>query len=107
MVKILPLLLLSVVTTQSASAAEPQAADYTLSMAGALINDHCTRTWQSAEFVNIHACNYQLANQFTLEIASTHFNQCTVAARGDIVMIADCMVAGFESWLDAGQQNNN
>jgi len=93
------LLLVALLATQTSVAAEPQAEDYTLSMAGALINDHCSRTWQSAEYVNIHACNFQLANRYTLEIATADFEACTVAAGGDIVRIADCMVARFNSWL--------
>lgn len=93
------LLLLGLLASHAAQAAEPQAEDYTLSMAGALINDHCSRTWQNAEYVNIHACNFQLANRYTLELAAADFGACTVAAGGDIVRIADCMVGRFNAWL--------
>lgn len=97
-------LLLSLLLAQHALAAEPQAEDYTLSMAGALINDRCERTWQNEEFVNIHACNYQLANRYTLEISTAHFEQCALRAQGDIVMIADCMVEQFSAWLEEDGQ---
>lgn len=83
----------------AAVAAEPGAEDYTLSMAGALINDHCERSWQDAAYVNKHACNYELANRYTLELSTAHFNECAVQANGDIVRIADCMVARFTAWL--------
>ena len=108
--KILASLLLSILTATSVNAAdapERSAEDYTLSMAGALINDHCGRSWQYGEYVNLHACNYQLANLYTLGIASAHFDECTVRARGDIVMIADCMVTRFNAWLDEAQPVNN
>tara|TARA_R110002073_G_scaffold227972_1_gene388793 strand:+ start:2245 stop:2568 length:324 start_codon:yes stop_codon:yes gene_type:complete len=105
--RILACLFLALVAAQSVNAAEPQAADYTLSMAGALINDHCGRSWQNAEYVNVHACNYQLANVYTLEISSAHFGECTVLARGDIVMIADCMVARFNTWLGENEEKIN
>lgn len=103
MFKNFTLLTLGLLATQLVNAAEPQAEDYTLSMAGALINDHCGRTWQEADYVNVHACNYQLANRFTLEIATTHFSECTVLAGGDIVKIADCMVTRFSVWLGEEQ----
>lgn len=77
-----------------------QGEDYNLSMAGALINDHCGRVWQGGEYVSIHACNYQLANRFNLAVSSEHFDECTVLAAGDIVKIADCMVERFNTWLE-------
>jgi len=76
-----------------------QGEDYSLSMAGALINDHCGRVWQGGEYVSIHACNYQLANLFNLAVSAQHFDECTVLAGGDIVRIADCMVERFNNWL--------
>ena len=94
------LALAAATAVNAAESTEPQAKDYTLSMAGALINDHCGRSWQSAEYVNVHACNYQLANLYTIGISSVHFDECTVRARGDIVMIADCMVTRFNAWLN-------
>ena len=81
-------------------AQEWQSEDYSLSMAGALINDHCGKVWQGGEYISIHACNYQLANRFSLAVSSQHFEECTVLARGDIVMIADCMVERFNTWLE-------
>lgn len=75
-----------------------QSEDYAISMAGALINDHCGRVWQG-EYVSIHACNYQLANRFSLAVSAQHFDECRVLAAGDIVKIADCMVERFNSWL--------
>lgn len=80
-------------------AQEWEGEDYALSMAGALINDHCGRVWQDREYVSIHACNYQLANRFTVAVSAQQFEECTVLAQGDIVMIADCMVARFNTWL--------
>lgn len=76
----------------------PQAEDYTLSMAGALINDWCQRQWQQSNYVNVHGCNYHLAQQYTLEISAAQFEQCAILSRGDIVQIADCMVEQFGSW---------
>ena len=95
--------LLATASLNAAETYEPQAEDYTLSMAGALINDHCGRNWQSANYVNVHACNYQLANLYTLDTSTTDFAECTVLAGGDIVMIADCMVARFNLWLTENQ----
>ncbi|MFT4816650.1 MAG: hypothetical protein ACI80L_001857 [Pseudohongiellaceae bacterium] len=91
----------SLVVTVGASseAQEWQGEDYALSMAGALINDHCGRDWQGGEYISIHACNYKLANLFTVAISSQHFDECRVLAAGDIVMIADCMVERFNTWL--------
>jgi hypothetical protein len=92
------------IATSAAQAQERQAEDYTLSMAGALINEHCGRVWQAGEYVNIHACNYKLANLFTLSISTQHFADCTVLAQGDIVRIADCMVERFNTWLEQQAQ---
>ncbi|GJM14663.1 MAG: hypothetical protein DHS20C12_30660 [Pseudohongiella sp.] len=77
-----------------------QDSDYALSMAGALINDHCGREWQNGEYISVHACNYRFSNLFNSEISTQHFDACRTLARGDIVMIADCMVERFGSWLD-------
>ncbi len=91
--------LVVVATGSVTEAQEWQGEDYNLSMSGALINDHCGRVWQGGEYVSIHACNYRLANLFTVAISTQHFEECTVLARGDIVMIADCMVERFNSWV--------
>jgi len=102
MKKIIRCLSLSLLLIQGSGATHAQdwqAEDYTLSMAGALINDHCSRVWQDGEYVNIHACNYNLANQFTVAISTQQFDECTVQAQGDIVKIADCMVERFNGWL--------
>ncbi len=98
--RIFTCLAFSLAIATSASAAQDwQGEDYNLSMAGALINDHCSRVWQGGEYVSIHACNYRLANQFTVDISAGHFEDCTVIAQGDIVKIADCMVERFNAWL--------
>lgn len=89
--------------TNASETRDWQGEDYALSMAGALINDHCGRVWQGGEYVSIHACNYQVANLFNTAISTQHFEECTVLAGGDIVMIADCMVVRFNTWL--GQQS--
>lgn len=100
--KIFTCLVLSLVvaaTVHSRAEQEWESEDYALSMAGALVNDHCGRVWQGGEYVSIHACNYQLANRFTVAFSAQQFEECTVLAQGDIVMIADCMVARFNTWL--------
>lgn len=105
MSKIFMCLVFSLLVAAPANASEAddwQGEDYALSMAGALINDHCGRVWQGGEYISIHACNYQLANRFTVAISAQHFDECRVLAGGDIVMIADCMVERFNTWL--GQQ---
>ena len=91
--------LLLAAAARGSEAQDWQSEDYNLSMAGALINDHCGRVWQGGEYISIHACNYRLANLFNAAISAQHFDECTVLAAGDIVMIADCMVARFNSWL--------
>jgi len=90
---------LVVAATAVSAAQDWQGEDYSLSMAGALINDHCGREWQGGEYISIHACNYQLANLFSVAISIQQFEECRVLAQGDIVMIADCMVERFNSWL--------
>lgn len=80
-----------------------QGLGYNLSMAGALINDRCEKNWQSSGYISIYACNYQFAQLYHLEIASAHFSECAAAAGGDIVKIADCMVARFNAWIAAEQ----
>lgn len=107
MKRILGSLLISVLVTTAGmarAAEEWQARDYTLSMAGALINDHCQRNWQGGKYINVHACNYELANIYKLELSVPHFDECRVLAGGDIVMIADCMVGRFNAWLVQEQQ---
>jgi len=94
------ILSLVVAAAVNASAAQEwESEDYALSMAGALVNDHCGRVWQGGEYVSIHACNYQLANRFTVAVSAQQFEDCAVLAQGDIIMIADCMVARFNTWL--------
>lgn len=78
---------------------EPSAKDYNLSMAGALISDWCEKNWQITNHLTIHACNYELAQNFGWKLSSAHFEECAVEAAGDIVKIADCMVARFNTWL--------
>lgn len=92
--------LLVIATTSSSEAQDWQAEDYSLSMAGALINDHCGRVWQGGGYISIHACNYRLANLFTASVSAKQFEECGVLAQGDIVMIADCMVERFNTWLE-------
>jgi hypothetical protein len=84
-------------------ASEPSAKDYSLSMAGALISDWCEKNWQLSNHISIHACSYQLSQAYDWELSSTHFAECTAEAIGDIVKIADCMVARFNTWL--GNEN--
>tara|TARA_B110000858_G_scaffold193768_1_gene246937 strand:- start:38085 stop:38408 length:324 start_codon:yes stop_codon:yes gene_type:complete len=91
--------LLLVTAAEGGEAQDWQNEDYALSMAGALVNEHCGRIWQDGECVSIHACNYQFANLFSLAVSRQHFDECTVLAQGDIVRIADCMVARFNIWL--------
>lgn len=79
---------------------EPSARDYNLSMAGALISDWCEKNWQTSAHLTIHACNYQLSQSYDWKLSSAHFEECTVEATGDIVKIADCMVARFSTWLE-------
>ena len=108
--RILACVLLSLIVGNAAiaSAAEDwQARDYNLSMAGALVNDHCERNWQGGEYISIHACKYQLANLYNLDTSAGHFAECTELAGGDIVMIADCMVGRFTAWLVQEQQQGN
>ena len=85
--------------TTISAAQDWQAQDYSLSMAGAMINDHCGKAWQEEGYLSVHACNYRLANLFSPAISSQQFAECAEIARGDIVMIADCMSQRFNSWL--------
>jgi hypothetical protein len=80
-------------------AQEPDGEDYNLSMSGALINDWCTRNWQDTDFITVHACNYSLAQRYTLEVSEAEFASCAVANGGDIVKIADCLFARFGEWI--------
>ena len=82
-----------------ALAQEPQAEDYNLSMAGALINDWCGRQLEETDFISIHACNYATAQKHNEETSLSHFTECAIAAGGDIVRIADCMQAQFNEWI--------
>lgn len=80
-------------------AQEPQAEDYNLSMAGALINDWCGRQLEETDYISIHACNYGTAQEYNEETSLAHFTECAIAAGGDIVRIADCMQARFNEWI--------
>ena len=80
-------------------AGDSSARDYKLSMAGALINDWCERNLQTSKYISIHACNYQMAQLYNLDLSSGQFDECVVIAQGDIVKIADCMLDRFNAWL--------
>ena len=82
-----------------ASAQEPEAQDYALSMAGALINNWCGTRWQDAGYISLHACNYELAQRYNRELSSSDFENCAVANGGDIVKIADCMLERYDIWI--------
>lgn len=92
-----------VTSGQAGEAQIEEALGYNLSMAGALINDKCERSWESAGYISIHACNYQFSQFYNMEIATAHFVECATASGGDIVKIADCMVARFNAWVAAEQ----
>ena len=95
-------LIVSLTVTTSGAASESrdsEARGYSLSMAGALINDWCERQWQTTEYISIHACNYQLAQLYNLAVSTVHFEDCAVASGGDIVRIADCMLNRFNLWI--------
>lgn|GEM_PF-561716 len=89
------LLCASCITT---GAEAPDGHSYNLSMAGALINDWCGRQWQAAGYISIHACTYEVAQLYNLEVSSGHFTACAEQSGGDIVQIADCMVNRFGAW---------
>lgn len=91
-------------TVLAHAADEHRAQDYSLSMAGALINDWCGRNWESGSYISIHACNYLLANRYGLERSGLDFSECAVATGGDIVAIADCLRQRFDTWV-AGAGN--
>jgi|GEM_PF-2545755 len=95
----IPIFLFAVFSSQLVAAQEPQAEDYTLSMAGALINDWCSREFESSGYISIHACNYDMAHRYGRDTSTTHFSECAVANGGDIVRIADCMLARFGEWV--------
>ena len=100
--RILSTLMLTLIVARAVNAGESEnssATDYNLSMAGALINDRCERDWQKSTYISIHACNYQLAHLYNLDISTVHFDECGAVSGGDIVAIADCMVERFNSWL--------
>lgn len=83
-------------------AAETQfstARDYNFSMAGALINQSCEATWEQGNDISINACRYRLAQLYNFAVASAHFEECSVAAAGDIVKIAECMTERFQAWI--------
>ena len=82
----------------AAASEAPDGQGYNLSMAGALINDWCGRQWQTAGYISIHACTYQVAQLYNLDISSGHFVGCAEQSGGDIVQIADCMVSRFGAW---------
>lgn len=99
--RILACLIVSLTITTAGAASETddsEARGYNLSMAGALINDWCERQLEASEYISIHACNYQLAQLYNLDISTVHFEGCAVASGGDIVRIADCMVDRFNAW---------
>ncbi len=86
-----------------ASDAGTEAHGYTLSMAGALINDNCERNWQASNYVSVYACSYELAQLYNLSISAAHFDQCAEFSRGDIIKIADCMTNQFDVWITQHQ----
>lgn len=88
-----------IVSAQLSYAQEPQAEDYNLSMAGALINDWCGRQYEETAYISIHACNYATAQQYNEELSLSHFTECAIASGGDIVRIADCMQVQFNEWI--------
>ena len=102
MIRILSCLVFCIAVAHGASAGESEdssARDYNLSMAGALINDWCERNLQTSKYISIHACNYQMAQLYNLDLATTQFDECVVITGGDIVKIADCMLSRFNAWL--------
>jgi hypothetical protein len=101
------LFLLAAHVLAAAEAEYAEAYGYTLSMAGALINDNCERNWQASEYVSVYACNYKLAQFYSLELAAPHFNQCAQVSRGDIVKIADCMTDQFNVWISQHEQSSS
>ncbi len=92
-----------VTTSQAGEDGNGEALGYNLSMAGALINDKCEGGWKDEGYISIHACNYHFAQFYNMEIAGAHFTECATASGGDIVKIADCMVALFNAWVAAEQ----
>jgi hypothetical protein len=102
MYRILCCLALCLTVANGANAGEaedPSARDYNISMAGALINDWCERNLQTSKYISIHACNYQMAQLYNLDLSTAQFDECVVIAQGDIVKIADCMQSRFNAWL--------
>lgn len=92
----------------SAIAAEDEGSEahgYTLSMAGALINDNCERNWKASGYISVFACNYELAQLYNLAMSAQHFNQCAQFSRGDIIKIADCMTNQFNVWITEHQHS--
>ena len=83
----------------AAAGDDTEAHSYTLSMAGALISDNCERNWKASNYVSVYACNYELAQLYSLELSAHHFDQCAQVARGDIIKIADCMTNQFNVWI--------
>ena len=103
MYKIFYCLVLCTALANAGEAEDSSARDYNISMAGALINDWCERNLQSSRYISIHACNYQMAQLYNLEISTAQFGECAVLAGGDIVKIADCMLSRFSAWVDQEQ----
>ncbi|MFK7864258.1 MAG: hypothetical protein AB8B95_08550 [Pseudohongiellaceae bacterium] len=90
--------------SQLSMAAETDAStarDYTFSMAGALINQHCEATWEQGSDISINACRYRVAQFYNFTIASAHFESCTETSRGDIIKIAECMTERFSGWTQS------
>jgi len=99
-------LLVSSLVSFASAATDDNAAEsrnLNLSMAGAVINDWCGRNWQASEFITVHACNYQLAQDYNFVTASSDFNACVEITGGDIVQIADCVLFRFNTWIEQTQ----
>ena len=95
--------ILAASTVVANAADDSEAGKMHLSMAGALISDWCERNWQTSEYISIHACNYQFAQLYNLDISTRDFSECVAITTGDIVKIADCMVYRFNAWLPQAQ----
>lgn len=85
--------------THAAETQSSTARDYNMSMAGALINQHCEQSWEASRDISINACRYRISQLYNFAIASAHFEKCTDSAVGDIVKIAECMTEEFAGWV--------
>jgi len=90
--------LVMLIPSTAISAEDSEARRYNLSMAGALISNWCVEQWEPAGYISIHACNYQIAHRYNLDVSSVHFDECVILSSGDIVRIADCMLSQFDEW---------